>query len=151
MCVRVCIRVRSIRTKSRESHRECAWNNRDNQRGKEMTRTTRATTKLDLHLLRMVVYTFRRPTTIQTFSSRDTSTRFRQSLYGLDAQLFAPAWTQRVHHQQNQIRMANLLHAERPANIHIHLWMLRQSDDKSTYCRLSLYSRNLLDIKGRRP
>lgn len=97
--VRACVCVRSIRTKSRESRRECARNNRDNQRGKEMTRTTRATTKFDLHLFRMVVYTFRRPTTIQTFSSRDTSTRLRQSLYGLDAQLFTAAWTQRVYHQ----------------------------------------------------
>lgn len=84
-----------------------------------MTGTIRATAKFDLHLFWMIIYTFGRPATIQTFSSRDTSTWFCQCLYGLDAQLFTSAWTQRVYYQQNQVRMGNLLYAEWPVKYKI--------------------------------
>lgn len=82
-----------------------------------MTGTIRATAKFDLHFFWMIIYTFGRPTTIQTFPSRDTSAGFCQSLYRLYAQLFTPAWTQRVYYQQNQVRVGNLLHAKRPVNV----------------------------------
>lgn len=82
-----------------------------------MTGTIRATAKFDLHFFWMIIYTFGRSAPVQTFSSRDASTGFCQSLYGFDAQLFTSAWTQRVHYQQNQIRMGNLLYAEWPVNI----------------------------------
>lgn len=60
----------------------------------------------------MVIYAFRRSTPIQAFSPRRAGAGFRQCLYRFDAELLAAARTHRVHDQQYQIGVTDLLDAE---------------------------------------
>lgn len=78
----------------------------------ELRRGTAA--NLYLHFLRMIINALRWSSPIEPFSSRCTRARFCHSFERLDAELFVAAWAQCVDHQENQIRVMYLLHAEGP-------------------------------------
>lgn len=99
--------------KSRES-RHWDGEDRGNAESQE-TRDglTRTSALFDLHLLGVIIYTFRRSSPVESFSPGRTRPGLGQSLHGLDTQLLASAGTQSIDNQEYQIRMVNLLHAER--------------------------------------
>lgn len=70
----------------------------------------------------MIINALRWPPPIEPFSSRCARARFGDGFERLDAELFVAAGAQRVDHQENQIRVMYLLHAERPAEKVVFFW-----------------------------
>lgn len=94
-----------------ETHDCCEARHEDHRHGELCTRCA---AKLDLHLLGMIADALWRALTIEPLAPCVAHVCLGDCLDGLDAQLLAAARAQRVHNQQYQIRVANLLHAERP-------------------------------------